>query len=81
MMKKVWAPVRVAIAAEQAKGPEILEPLYTAIGKRIHQAGNTGFHDVVARDFKKLIDEALAEVPTRGSRRCRGGTRRRSSTA
>jgi hypothetical protein len=62
MMKKVWAPVRVAIAAEQAKGPEILEPLYTAIGKRIHHAGNKGFHDVVARDFKKLIDEALAEV-------------------
>ncbi|WP_020389739.1 hypothetical protein [Kribbella catacumbae] len=28
-----------------------LGPLYTAIGSRIHHAGNKGFQDVVARDF------------------------------
>ncbi|WP_328995907.1 mycothiol-dependent nitroreductase Rv2466c family protein [Kribbella sp. NBC_01245] len=49
-----WAPVRVLIAAEQAHGNEVLLPLYTALGRRIHNE-RRGLS-------REVIVEALDEV-------------------
>jgi 2-hydroxychromene-2-carboxylate isomerase len=56
-LKNAWGPVRVLIAAEQAHGNEVLLPLYTALGNRIHVEGR-GIGDGKG----DVIKEALEEV-------------------
>jgi predicted DsbA family dithiol-disulfide isomerase len=53
-LEPAWGPVRVAIAAAQSEGDQVLLPLYTAMGNRIHLQGRD-----IDRD---LIVEALEEV-------------------
>ena len=54
LMKQAWGPVRVCIAAEQKFGPDVLLPLYTALGTRFH-------NEKTERD-RAAIEAALAEV-------------------
>jgi len=54
LMAQAWKPVRLLIAAEQAHGNDIIEPLYSAIGRRYHIDGN--------KDLSVILGEALAEA-------------------
>jgi 2-hydroxychromene-2-carboxylate isomerase len=54
LMRTGWGPVRVCIAAQQQYGPEVLGPLYTALGTRFH-------HDKAPRD-RATYEAALTEA-------------------
>lgn len=54
LMRQAWGPVRVCIAAEQAHGPDVMLPLYTALGTR--------YHLEEAPKDRATIEAALAEV-------------------
>ncbi len=54
MLEPAWGPVRVAIAAAQAEGDDVLLPLYTALGNRIHLQGR--------QIDRTLVEESLQEV-------------------
>jgi 2-hydroxychromene-2-carboxylate isomerase len=54
LIDRSLATVRVVTAAKAKHGDEILGPLYTALGTRIHNQGN--------KDFPVVVREALAEL-------------------
>jgi hypothetical protein len=54
LMSRAWGPVRVCIAAAEQHGEEVLLPLYTALGNRIHLGEE--------RDFDVAIKGALDEL-------------------
>ena len=59
-MLSAWRPVRVAMAAAQAKGEPILRDLYAAMGNRIH---NLGYKQDKGDDqYDLVIRESLDEL-------------------
>ena len=57
-MARALGPVRICMAAEQAKGPDILLPLYTALGTRLHVQRRGGQE----AEAEAIVAEALEEV-------------------
>ena len=55
-MARAKGPVRVCIAAEQTRGSEILLPLYTALGTRLHVQRRP------REEAAAIVAEALEEV-------------------
>lgn len=59
LMAKAWGPVRVVIAARESEGEQIVGPLYTEIGTRIHPGGQD-YVDAVGGAVSALgLDESL----------------------
>jgi hypothetical protein len=64
-LERAWGPVRVCIAAEQAKGPDILLPLYTALGTRIHLQKRGEDPGVIVEALEEVgLPVELAEAAT-----------------
>lgn len=68
LMALGWGPVRVVVAAEQSAGPEVILPLYTAMGERIHLQHRRPDAEVVAEALAEVgLDPELISAMTDGS--------------
>ncbi|MFE3544412.1 DsbA family protein [Nocardia sp. NPDC059177] len=62
LMAAAWGPVRVAIAAAEKNGDEILSPLYTALGTRIHNRKDEYERETTGETLDAVVADALAEL-------------------
>jgi len=64
-MALAWAPVRICAAAAQHSGPQVLGPLYTAIGTRFHNEGRRSDPAVLTESLAAAgLPESLASAAT-----------------
>jgi 2-hydroxychromene-2-carboxylate isomerase len=62
-MGKAWGPIRVVAAAAQEAGPDILGPIYTAIGTKLHNEGRRGDPEVIPESLAELgLPASLADA-------------------
>ena len=54
LMDRAWLPVRVIVAAREQYGQDVVLPLYTAIGRRIHPGGEDDYEAAVAGGLAEL---------------------------
>jgi hypothetical protein len=63
MLETAWGPVRVLVAAEQKYGNEVLAPLYTAMGTRIHLEKRDSDRAMIEDSLQETgLDIALADA-------------------
>lgn len=53
-LARAWRPVRVLMAAQRERGDEILLPMYTAIGQRLHVGGRDDLDQVLAESLEQV---------------------------
>ncbi|WP_434589508.1 DsbA family oxidoreductase [Streptomyces sp. A5-4] len=59
---KAWGPVRVVIAAQHKHGDDVVGPLYTAIGTRVHNQGQDIGSEVIIAALEEVgLPASLAE--------------------
>jgi predicted DsbA family dithiol-disulfide isomerase len=64
-MAQAWGPVRVCAAAARQSGPDVLGPLYTAIGTRFHNEGRRGDPGVLKEAVTEVgLDASVADAAT-----------------
>jgi hypothetical protein len=64
-MSLAWGPVRICAAAAKEKGPDILGPLYTALGTRFHVEGRRADPAVITESLDEVgLPESLASAAT-----------------
>ncbi|MAU82217.1 MAG: disulfide bond formation protein DsbA [Gordonia sp.] len=62
-LQSAWRPVRVIAAAVAQRGEEVLAPIYTAMGTRIHSKGIDDLDQVIAESLAEVgLDPALASA-------------------
>ncbi|NDD30673.1 MAG: disulfide bond formation protein DsbA [Proteobacteria bacterium] len=65
LLALAWKPVRVLIAAEQLHGNTVVEPLYSAMGRRYHVENKKDLNVVIAESLAETgLEASLADAAT-----------------